>query len=502
MSFYLDLQEQTAAARKHLLAAPIIQGCLRGEVSLASYLAFLQEAYHHVRHTVPLLRACKAALPARQAWLNAPLDEYVAEEQGHDEWILDDIRACGGDAEAVRRGRPGHAAEVMVAYAYDTIARGNPLGFFGMVHVLEGTSVALALLAADQIQKPLRLPDAAFSYLRSHGTLDREHTAHLAAADGPHRRSARPGRYRPRRARLLPPVRRCVPRLAAAVRRAGLNRRGGGSMKAAQARILLTGAGGGIGREAAAAFVRAGAAVMLAGRTPARLSAQARALGGGAPCELVHGRPAGPGQIAAPGGRGCQWGCNVVVHSAGTPRLRRAAGAGSGRHDAGAAHEPARAHGADTSAAWAPARGSRGRRCCSWALRSGGIGLPGYSVYCATKFGLRGFAEALRRELAGTRGAGPVPGPAQHAHRLQRRRGRGVQPRHRHCDGRAVHGRGGDGADARGRERERFLGFPEKLAVRINGLAPTLLDGSFRRHSRSIAASISTSTSNPESMTT
>ena len=49
-----------------------------------------------------------------------------------------------------------------------------------MVYVLEGTSVSLALLAADQIQKPLRLPDAAFSYLRSHGTLDQEHTAHFA----------------------------------------------------------------------------------------------------------------------------------------------------------------------------------------------------------------------------------------------------------------------------------------------------------------------------------
>jgi heme oxygenase len=66
-----------------------------------------------------------------------------------------------------------------VAYAYDTIARRNPLGFFGMVHVLEGTSVGLALLAADRIQQSLGLPDAAFSYLRSHGTLDREHTAHF-----------------------------------------------------------------------------------------------------------------------------------------------------------------------------------------------------------------------------------------------------------------------------------------------------------------------------------
>jgi pyrroloquinoline quinone (PQQ) biosynthesis protein C len=181
MTFHTRLLEQTAEAREGLLRAPIIQGTLRGEVSLPSYLAFLREAYHHVRHTVPLLLACRAALPARNQWLREPLAEYVVEEEGHDEWILNDIRACGGDADAVRRGAPGHATDVMVAYAYDTIARRNPLGFLGMVHVLEGTSVSLALLAAGQIQKPLALPDSAFSYLRSHGLLDREHTEHFAA---------------------------------------------------------------------------------------------------------------------------------------------------------------------------------------------------------------------------------------------------------------------------------------------------------------------------------
>ena len=179
MTFHAQLLAQTADARMGLLGTPIIQGCLRGEVSLPSYIAFLTEAYHHVRHTVPLLRACKAALLERHRWLEGPLDEYIAEEEGHDEWILNDIAACGGDAEAVRHGRPGHATELMVAYAYDTIARRNPLGFFGMVHVLEGTSVSLALMAADQIQKPLGLPDSAFSYLRSHGTLDQEHIQHL-----------------------------------------------------------------------------------------------------------------------------------------------------------------------------------------------------------------------------------------------------------------------------------------------------------------------------------
>jgi pyrroloquinoline quinone (PQQ) biosynthesis protein C len=73
------------------------------------------------------------------------------------------------------------ATEAMVAYAYDTVMRGNPLGFFGMVHVLEGTSVALALHAADRVQQALGLPVNAFTYLRSHGELDQEHINDLGA---------------------------------------------------------------------------------------------------------------------------------------------------------------------------------------------------------------------------------------------------------------------------------------------------------------------------------
>ena len=180
MDFHHRLLASTAEERAALLAAPIIQRTLRGEVWLPSYVAFLTEAYHHVSHTATLLAACKARLPPRLAWLAPELDHYIAEETGHDEWILDDIAACGGDPAAVRRGQPRPATELMVAYAYDTIARGNPVGFFGMVLVLEGTSVALALQAADRIRQALRVPDSALSYLRSHGELDREHIAHFA----------------------------------------------------------------------------------------------------------------------------------------------------------------------------------------------------------------------------------------------------------------------------------------------------------------------------------
>ena len=175
MSFYDRLLEQTRAERDHLLAAPIIQQAMAGTVSLDSYLAFLTEAYHHVKHTVPLLMACGARLPERLEWLREAIAEYIEEEYGHQEWVLNDIRACGGDAEAVRAGTPKMATELMVGYVYDRIARHNPVSFFGMVQVLEGTSIALATQAAGIIQDKLQLPARAFSYLSSHGSLDLEH---------------------------------------------------------------------------------------------------------------------------------------------------------------------------------------------------------------------------------------------------------------------------------------------------------------------------------------
>ena len=175
MTFFHTLQDRTAAERDHLLTAPVLQLAVDGKLSLETYIAFLTQAYHHVKHTVPLLMACGARLPERHEWLRSAIAEYIEEELGHQEWILNDLAACGADPEAVRHGQPALATELMVSYVYDRIARHNPVSFFGMVNVLEGTSIALATRAASAIRGSLGLPPAAFSYLNSHGSLDLEH---------------------------------------------------------------------------------------------------------------------------------------------------------------------------------------------------------------------------------------------------------------------------------------------------------------------------------------
>ena len=119
-------------------------------------------------------------LPDRLEWLRATVAEYIGEEIGHEQWILDDIAAAGGDPVAARDRPPLPATELMVAYAYDQVNRVNPVGLFGMAYVLEGTSVALAGRAADSLRRSLSLPKSAFRYLTSHGSLDQEHIQVLA----------------------------------------------------------------------------------------------------------------------------------------------------------------------------------------------------------------------------------------------------------------------------------------------------------------------------------
>jgi pyrroloquinoline quinone (PQQ) biosynthesis protein C len=175
MTPFARLERDTATARSYLYAAPILEDVMHGRFDLDTYIRFLTNAFHHVRHTVPLMMACGARLPDRLRWMQPLLRSYIEEEAGHEDWILADLAACGVDPAVVASSRPGFEVELMVSFVYDYINRHSAVGFFGMVFVLEGTSTQLATETARVAQAKLCLPDAAFTYLRSHGELDQSH---------------------------------------------------------------------------------------------------------------------------------------------------------------------------------------------------------------------------------------------------------------------------------------------------------------------------------------
>lgn len=263
-------------------------------------------------------------------------------------------------------------------------------------------------------------------------------------------------------------------------------------MKARDARVLVTGASGGIGQASVEALLRAGAAVMLSGRSPERLAALARdlrqrtgAVAGQVPWHAADlTRPADVAPLARAAER---FDANAVVHAAGMPAF--------GRLESAAAGELERLLATNLLA---PMQLTREllphlrRRACAHVLFVGSalgrLGLPGFSAYSATKFGLRGFAEALRRELAGTGVRVQYLGP------------RSTRTGFNDAAVEAYHRDTGTAMDdaatvaaallrlLESEAAERFLGWPEKLAVRLNGLAPARLDCAFARHRRSLDA--------------
>jgi pyrroloquinoline quinone (PQQ) biosynthesis protein C len=176
MSFSDRLLAATTDERERFLAIPIIQRAAATGVSRDAYVAFLTEAYHHVRYTCPLLELALSRCGAEDDHYRNGLLQYIEEETGHEEWILDDIEAFGGSAAAVRDATPGIPCRAMVGYATYAIEHISPYALLGMVHVLEGMSAQLAGAAAQGIARSLgRSTKAGFSYLISHGTLDQDH---------------------------------------------------------------------------------------------------------------------------------------------------------------------------------------------------------------------------------------------------------------------------------------------------------------------------------------
>jgi short-subunit dehydrogenase len=259
-------------------------------------------------------------------------------------------------------------------------------------------------------------------------------------------------------------------------------------MKPNNCRVLLTGASGGIGSACARRLIQAGASVMLCGRSPARLAAQARALVRDQSverqrvewyaCDLTRTDSLAPLVRSA-----ALWGCNVVVHGAGVPAFGRLEALSTDAIDQVIALNlvtPMRL----TQAMLPHLRQQSQASMVFIGSVLGRLALPGYSVYSASKFGLRGFAESLRRELAD----GPVgvqylgPRSTRTAFNSE------AAQHHSRATGASV-----DDVDTvaeallrllESGEAERFLGFPEAWAVRLNGLAPNLLDGTFANHRR------------------
>ena len=251
-------------------------------------------------------------------------------------------------------------------------------------------------------------------------------------------------------------------------------------MKISGSTVLITGASGGIGGAIARQLVQRGASLILLNRDSEKLetfAAELRAAGGkvhtlvgdlaatGQPVSLVQAALVKAGSI------------DILINCAGVQNF--------GFFAQESAADTATLFNINTIAPIAMANAvlphmlQKGKgRIVNVGSIFGSIGFPCFASYSASKFALRGFSEALRRELAGTgvgvtyvaprftRTAFNRSAVSRMANALKMN-----QDEPEYVAASVIASIERDG-------RDNYLGWPEKLFVRINSILPRLVDPS------------------------
>ncbi|MFV8816548.1 SDR family oxidoreductase [Haliea sp. E17] len=248
-------------------------------------------------------------------------------------------------------------------------------------------------------------------------------------------------------------------------------------MNFADKRIFLTGATGGIGRELARRLAGFGAKLVLIARDARALEETLALLPGSGHSAVVADVATGVGRASVLSA--AQQGVDILINNAGVnyfgllPDLSE--------------QQVQDMVGINLLApillirALLPGLVEAGGAIVNIGSGYGSIGFPGYSGYCASKFGLRGFTEALQRELSdqdirvlyiAPRAVATAMNPPEVV-ALNRQLGNAMdQPANVAS---AV-------MDAlRHNRKRRFLGWPERLFVKINGVFPGLVDRALKK---------------------
>ena len=147
----------------------------------ADYLVFLHTV---IRASVPLMADAAERLSTMPAdplavELRSYFERHIPEEEGHDEWLLQDLYVLGWSRDEVLATVPSMYVAAAVGAQYYWIRHHHPVALLGYIAVLEGHPPTIARVR-DWIDRT-GLPAEAFTTLERHAVADPHHNAELDA---------------------------------------------------------------------------------------------------------------------------------------------------------------------------------------------------------------------------------------------------------------------------------------------------------------------------------
>ncbi|MFF3754893.1 iron-containing redox enzyme family protein [Streptomyces sp. NPDC002018] len=149
------------------------------------YTGYVRAMHGVIRASVPLMEraAARCAELGPRDRTAAPLESYlrehIEEERGHDDWLLADFAALGGDPGSLTTELPPPAVARLVGAQQYWIEYHHPVTLLGYIAALEANAPAPWL--ADHIVAAAGLPPEAVTTVREHAALDAGHAGAVFA---------------------------------------------------------------------------------------------------------------------------------------------------------------------------------------------------------------------------------------------------------------------------------------------------------------------------------
>ena len=250
-------------------------------------------------------------------------------------------------------------------------------------------------------------------------------------------------------------------------------------MQLSDCRIVLTGASGGIGRALVEKLCAADAQLLLVGRHTEGLESLASSYPGKVQV-VVADIVESAGRDAVQAAARSFGGVNVLINAAGQNRFSLLE-----QHDEAAMAALINLNVTATlqlTQRLLPLLMQQGRALVvNIGSTFGSIGYPGFATYCASKFALRGFSEALRRELADTQVKVLYIAPRATRTGMNAENVVAMNNELKVSMDEPLAVAAQVLGAIRGEREELYLGWPEKFFVKLNGLLPRLVDQSLRK---------------------
>lgn len=157
------------ATDRRLLGHPRLQ---------AIFPEFLIMIHGVIRASVPLMETALATArtlcddPVAEP-LTRYLEHHIAEERGHDAWLVEDLEALGVHRDRVLRRLPSPTIAALVGAQYYWVQHVHPVGLLGYMALLEGYPPTPHDIA--RVQAATGYGPGAFRTLRLHADLDAHH---------------------------------------------------------------------------------------------------------------------------------------------------------------------------------------------------------------------------------------------------------------------------------------------------------------------------------------